>query len=154
MYDTSVQVEDEHVLSNVDEIDNCLSLISYNNEYNGESVDTNFYKLKRIRQVGLDDDNKPILNRVTIKAYGSGQRGTYIVNAVTGYTSNCKVGTKDEYLFYRVSISTGEGRNRQPIYLYYDSPEQYEEHYMTKADPYIKDAWNRRYRTYLNQLKE
>lgn len=140
---------------NIDnDFDNFSSIISYkNNDVVNELINSNLYKLKRIRQTGINDEGEPIFQRVTIKAYASGLTGTFIINAVTGFTSNCKVGSKDEYLFYRVSISTGEGRNSQPIYLYYDSPEQYEEHYLTNADPLIKEQWNKRYKAYLNELK-
>jgi hypothetical protein len=117
------------------------------------SITSNLYKLKRTRQVGMDEENMPIFKKVVIKAYGSGETGTNIINAVTGYTSKCKVGSRDERLFYSVAICTGEGRHRQPISLFYDSPEQYEEHYMTIVDDERKELWHKKYKAYLNELK-
>jgi hypothetical protein len=113
-----------------------------------------YYKLKRIRQTAFDKYNQPVYSTVTIKAYPSGQTGNNIINAVSGYTSRCKVGSNDEKLFYTVAICTGEGRNREPISLYYDSPEQYEEHFITSVDDDTKEQWNRRYKSYVKQLSK
>jgi hypothetical protein len=113
-----------------------------------------YYKLKRVRQTDTDKYNKPVYSNVTIKAYPSGQTGTCIVNAVSGYTSRCKVGSNDEKLFYTVAICTGEGRNREPISLYYDSPQQYEEHFLTSLDNDIKEQWTRKNKRYIKQLRQ
>jgi hypothetical protein len=147
MYDKLEQLDEEQFAN---EIDNS-SIISYNNLYDNLAT-TNLYKLKRVRQVGVNEDNIPIKKNVVIKAYASGNTGTFIVNAVSGYTSKCKVGSSDEKLFYSVAICTGEGRNSQPINLYYDSPEQYEEHYMTTVHPDVKYRWHQKHKCYLSLL--
>jgi hypothetical protein len=135
------------------ELDNhSLSSLELHDLY-GCDIVTNFYKLKRRRHIGNDDDGRPIHKKVNIKVYSSGERGSFIVNAETGYTSRCRVGSLDEKLFYSVHVSTGEGRNRQPISLYYDSPEQYESHYMTIVEPNIKQQWKQKNRQYLHKLQ-
>lgn len=69
-----------------------------------------------------------------------------IKNAVSGsYQTTSenrvlRVGTRDEDLFFSVILATGELGQDAPT-LFYDNPEQYERHFMTKLSPEIKDAW-------------
>ena len=89
--------------------------------------------------------------RITIKNYGSGCQGTRIINAVTGSKYDIKVGTAEENLFFKVTDSTGFNGRNEPLILYYDSPEQYENHYFTSVPPDTKQQW--RQRTLLLQHK-
>jgi hypothetical protein len=62
-----------------------------------------------------------------------------------------RVGTKDEDLFFSVILATGElGQN--PPTLFYDNPEQYENHFFTKVPQKLKDAWNVKKNAALFQL--
>ncbi len=82
---------------------------------------------------------------VTIDMYGSGDTGSPIRNAVTGLPTNYLVGSKEEDLFYKVSICTGIDRDNGPIHLYYDSPSQYENHQFTYVNDDVKEWWSERY---------
>ena len=82
--------------------------------------------------------------RITIKNYGSGCQGTYIINAVTGNKYNVKVGSAEENIFFKVTDSTGFNGRNEPLILYYDSPEQYENHYFTNVAPDTKQKWIQR----------
>jgi hypothetical protein len=82
--------------------------------------------------------------RITIKNYGSGCQGTHIINAVTGNKYNIKVGSAEENIFFKVTDSTGFNGRNEPLMLYYDSPEQYENHYFTNVSPDTKQHWLQR----------
>lgn len=78
----------------------------------------------------------------TIEKYGSGQVGSTIRNAVTGEIRvNFLVGSVDEDLFFKVSDTYGRNGRREPLMLFYDSPEEYEKHTFTLLDQRIKDSW-------------
>jgi len=82
--------------------------------------------------------------RITIKNYGSGSQGSRIINAVTGTKYNIKVGSAEENLFFKVTDSTGVNGRNEPLILYYDSPEQYENHYFTNVSSDTKQQWIQR----------
>lgn len=82
--------------------------------------------------------------RITIKNFGSGGQGTSIINAVTGNKYNIKVGSAEENLFFKVTDSTGFNGRNEPLMLYYDSPEQYENHYFTNVSQEAKKQWIQR----------
>ena len=74
--------------------------------------------------------------KITIENYGSGIR-----NAVTGVRYNFIVGTAEQDLFFKVIDSTGRNGRREPLMLYYDSPEQYENHHFTTISQEVKQQW-------------
>lgn len=82
---------------------------------------------------------------VTIEMYGSGDTGSQIRNAVTGLPTNYLVGSKEEDLFYKVSICTGVDKENGPIHLFYDSPAQYENHQFTTVSEDVKEWWSERF---------
>ena len=82
--------------------------------------------------------------RITIKNYGSGCQGTRIINAVTGTKYNIKVGSAEENIFFKVTDSSGINGRNEPLMLYYDSPEQYENHYFTNISQDAKQQWIQR----------
>ena len=72
---------------------------------------------------------------------------TRIRNAVTGnrYRDDHPklkylVGSRQEDLFFKVTISNGENGNN-PIHLYYDNPEQFEKHMFVTVNSDIKEKW-------------
>jgi hypothetical protein len=76
-----------------------------------------------------------------IEVFSSGIQGTTIKNAISGsYYYGDKVGSKDEDLYFKVSISTGDF-GRDTVALFYDSPEQYERHMYTTVDSEDKKRW-------------
>lgn len=82
---------------------------------------------------------------VTINMHGSGDSGTFIRNAVTGAVTNYVVGSKDQDLFYKVSMCTGLDREHKPVHLFYDSPTQYENHQFTIVSDEVKELWSERF---------
>ena len=81
-------------------------------------------------------------NLITIENYGSGSHGTWIRNAVTSSKYNIKVGSKDEDILFKVSDTS---RNRKdPLLLYYDTPEQFENHHLTRVSQQVKSNWNKK----------
>lgn len=83
--------------------------------------------------------------RVNIELYGSGSTGNRIRNAVTGVKYNFMVGSSYEDLFFKVTDSTGRSGRRDPLILYYDSPEQYENHQFTNISTEIKQKWHKKF---------
>ena len=77
-----------------------------------------------------------------VDCYTSGDLGKRIRNAETGQYYKYKVGSKDEDLFFKISLATGELKTRNGSnVLFYDSPEQYEKHLMVEVDEEIKERW-------------
>ena len=76
--------------------------------------------------------------------------GVTIRNALTGVYQNYKVGRREQDLFYKVIMATGEGRDgklsQEPNQLFYDYPEQYERHWAISVSPEAKSAWYERMR--------
>lgn len=80
---------------------------------------------------------------VTVDSYGSGQQGSRIRNAVTGYRYPYFVGSSDEALLFKVSDATGRYKRKERLALYYDSPEQFENHHFITLGQHVKDKWYR-----------
>jgi hypothetical protein len=91
---------------------------------------------------------------VMVECYGSGQQDSCLRNAVTGlqYTESnglpctIKVGSSQQDLLFKVVDSTAFRGRKEPLVLYYDSPEQYENHFygLRKVDEATKKWWNQR----------
>ncbi len=84
-------------------------------------------------------------NRITIENYGSGSHGTLIRNAVTGARYNIIVGSNEEDILFKVIEASGRNGRRDPLMLYYDSPEQYENHHFTTVSVNVKQKWYNRF---------
>jgi len=70
--------------------------------------------------------------------------GTAIRNAVTGVRfPQFPVGSKCEYLFFKVAVATGLA-GRDGAMLFYDTPEQYERHMKTDLNQSEKQHWHSR----------
>ena len=81
--------------------------------------------------------------RSRIDCYTSGDAGSPIRNAEIGNYYKCKVGSKEENLFFKVSLSTGELKTKNGSnILFYDSPEQYEKHLDQEVSQTIKQTWH------------
>jgi hypothetical protein len=69
-----------------------------------------------------------------------------IRNASTGiYETGYRVGTRDEYLFFKVCNSSGDRESREPHILFYQNPEEWERHFKCVCDQEIKEQWQSRY---------
>ena len=82
--------------------------------------------------------------RLTIENYGSRGQGTKIRNAVTGEKYTILLGSADEDLLFKVIESTGRYGRKEPLMLYYDSPEQYENYHFVTVSTDIKQKWFQR----------
>ena len=80
-------------------------------------------------------------DRISIENFGSGQIGTRIRNAVTGQKYPYFVGSKDEDLLFKVTDASGRNARKYSLTLYYDTPEQYENHHFITVNKYIKERW-------------
>jgi hypothetical protein len=78
---------------------------------------------------------------VTIEDYGSGQTGSNIRNAVTSQRYPYLIGSVNEDLFFRVVEATGLNGRNEPLRLYYDTPEQYENHHFVTVNQNVKEQW-------------
>ena len=67
-----------------------------------------------------------------------------IRDPVYGTYSTDKVGTKAEYNYFKVRMPDIPTEDRNPLTLYYDSPEGYEKHQHTRVSTDIKNAWHDR----------
>lgn len=72
--------------------------------------------------------------------------GRPIRDAIYGaYMNEDLVGSNDESLYFKV-IFAGNGCNQQVDHLFYDNPEQFENHMSTKVEQKIKEKWSNIYR--------
>ena len=100
---------------------------------------------------GVDKNHRKIARKVNGKKTEIGifctsnTPGTIIRDAIQG--SICKpfrVGCKDEDLFFKVKISTGEvGTDSETFF--FDSPEQYERHLQEMISQPIKEKWTEKF---------
>ena len=73
--------------------------------------------------------------------WGSGESGTNIRDAKTGFITHFIVGNPaDEANFFKVCDSRGKF-GPDPVFLYYDSPESYETHFGLQLNSDIKKKW-------------
>lgn len=79
--------------------------------------------------------------RILVENYGSGPAGSFIRNAATGLRYDIRVGTIDEGILFKVTNSSGFNKRKEPLILYYDSPEEYEKHYFTHVSDDVKEKW-------------
>jgi hypothetical protein len=67
--------------------------------------------------------------------------GAKIRNAITGIYEDFRVGKKEEDLFFKVGTSAKVGNACESHLLFYDSPQQYEQHFGTMLSETIKNKW-------------
>jgi hypothetical protein len=81
---------------------------------------------------------------VKISYYGSGISGTRIRDAITGVHSKFIVGRyADESNFFKVVVATGQHPGG-PVHLFYNTPEEYENHQFVDLDATTKEKWYNR----------
>lgn len=99
------------------------------------TADPHFHRVKRIHNG----------QKVEIGLYStSNTPGVSIRNAVTGTKcSNHRVGSMDEYQYFKVKLATGE-LGREGYSLFFDSPEQYERHMLSTLSTDVKHSWSTR----------
>jgi len=105
-----------------------------------KALDKGYCKLKRPSVLG-NSFSAP----VGIEIYSSDGIGTRIRGAITGVKYNqFRVGTSDEYLFFKVNMATGEKALRGNSVFFFDDPEQYERHMKCLLSTQTKTIWSER----------
>lgn len=85
------------------------------------------------------------IKRTKIDIYTTGDFGSSIRDATSGIFYPYKAGTLDEYLFFKVGLSTGECNSKNgSTALFYLSPEQYEKHLQGVVTNEAKREWKER----------
>ena len=148
-----------------DNVDNVFEPVD-NQEYENTNYDNNYDDYD-----DYDDNNstsvvsnKSNSNRKTYKKYSKSNRvetkirsnsgpgsefnyfmqdrqGRNIINALTGFIYPFKVGSKEEKQFWRVMIPYYKDGSWEGVKLFYDSPEQFENHKGITLDNYVKQKW-------------
>jgi hypothetical protein len=96
---------------------------------------------------------KPKNKRIHI--YTSGTAGSRIRDAEIGDYYPNKVGSKDEDLFFKVILATGECRSANgSSTLFYTSPQHYMNHLNYNVDPETISRWEVKRNTRLAELKQ
>lgn len=70
--------------------------------------------------------------------------GKKIRSAIGGSYNNYKIGTADEYVFFKVGLCTGECKGESNT-LFFDTPEQYERLFNINLSNSIKQEWYNRF---------
>lgn len=104
-----------------------------------KNFDKNYEKYKIPFNVVWKDGK--VHKTLTIEKYGSGQQGVRIRNAVTGMSYPHLVGSSAEDLYFKVIDSTARHGRNYPLILFYDTPEQYENHQFTTVLSATKERW-------------
>ena len=126
--------QDEH-LENADD----YSLDSNNRHKINDLVkDKRKHKIKRVNHEG---------RLKTIEVFGSGPQECTIRNAVSGFRyEGHKVGSNEEHLYFKVKMATFEfGQGVEGPTLFYDDPEQYENHLFETVSQDIKEKWHKKF---------
>jgi hypothetical protein len=119
--------------SNVSNSDDDMSFTSNRQKVNKFMAETEKDDLRFSVQRWVPTAGKP--KKVITFLFGSSSQGTTIRNAMTGqkYYGH-KVGSRNEDLYFKALHCTGEFGRRDPVVLFYESPEQFERHMTTAYD--------------------
>jgi hypothetical protein len=127
--------------------------VSYCNDFDGS--EHNNYMDKMIENAKRMDKGYNVIYRTEteisknkkykkkrIEIYTSSGTGNHIRNPETGDYSNYLVGSKDEDLFFKVMLATGECRSKNGSNtLFYDTPRDYATHLKCSVDPQMVAVW-------------
>ena len=92
--------------------------------------------------------------RTKIEFYTSGDIGCNIRDAETGVYYKNLVGSKDEDLFFKVSLATGECNSKNgSTTFFYISPTHYMSHMNCQVSPEIIQNWESKRNARLNEVK-
>ena len=93
-----------------------------------------------LKWVTKDNDG----NKATVHLYGTKTSclGSKIRHAITNLQTEYNVGSKYEYQFFKVTFALGYDNRKEPLTLFFDSPEQYERHCFVTLNQQIKRDWH------------
>ena len=103
---------------------------------NIKSIDLGYGYIYRRRMTSTGKFKK-----TRIDCYTSGDSGTNIRNAETGNSYKYKVGSKEEDLFFKVTMATGEITNYRRTF-FFSTPMEYEKHLNQSLKDDIKKKWH------------
>lgn len=112
--------------------------------------------------VTIKQHNKKVGRR---RYFPSNKQNSFIVNAETGTTYPCRVGSHESRRLFKMVDTTGvcdssgyemdphdeAHPNRNPNHIYYDSPEQYMRHQRTTLEPHFLENFKKRKATFLEK---
>ena len=82
-------------------------------------------------------------DNIKIGCFKSSVQGTPIYNAVTGDKTPYYVGSRHEDLFF-INTECSGLFGKEGVRLYYDTPEQYENHIYEFVPVHIKEMWHKK----------
>jgi hypothetical protein len=126
---------------------------------NDDNGDKTFEKAKRmdkgynvIYRKAIRKDGRSYNKKIEI--YTSSGIGTRIRDAETGEYLQNLVGSKDEDLYFKVTLATGECKSANgSTTLFYNSPQHYANHLTCDVDPQIALRWEEKRNARLSELK-
>lgn len=128
------------------------------NDYDDEQLEMMYENVKRkdrgynviYRRVKRKDNT---FRNKKIEIYTSGGAGTFIRDAETGEFSRNKVGSKDEDLYFKVILATGECTSSNgSSTLFFQSPQHYCTHMKCDVDPILANNWEKKRDRRLSEL--
>ena len=91
------------------------------------------------RKITINDRNRV---KRDVEYYSTNYAPNTLIRCpITGARTRCRVGTRDEDLFYVVCNSMGYNGQKTPDHLYYDTPDQYERHWGTVLGADERQRW-------------
>ena len=111
---------------------------------------------KYVKELKMKWTDGKYYDKVSIELFGSGETGSKIRNAATGAKTPYLVGSSNEDLFFKIIDATGNKGRKDSLVLFYDSPEQYENHQFNLLNQAVKETWankNLEARKRLNMVK-
>jgi len=105
---------------------------------NEENESVNFVKLINPRKHIIKKKIHGVKTIITV--FETNFSNTFAMNAKTNVPYPVKFGSKEEDSLFSVILATGE-TGQTPLILFYDSPEQYENHFHIDLTPETKQRW-------------
>ena len=129
------------------------------NDYDDENVDQMYENVKRqdrgynvIYRNAFRKDGRSYSKKIEV--YTSSGTGKRIRDAETGEYLNYTVGSRDEELFFKVMLATGECKSVNGSYaLFYTSPQHYGNHHQCKIDEKLVSDWEEKRNARLIEIK-
>ena len=107
--------------------------------YKAKIADKTYDKCRRTITIALPN-KKEYTKKVVIERFGSKGQGSRIRDAISGIFYTHIIGSKDEDLYFKVHEMNAHNR-KEPLVLFYSSPEEYEDHNFTKIGEIVKEKW-------------
>jgi len=112
------------------------------------------HKIYKTYNVVNNLTNKIIRKTKKINIYSTRNTpGARIRDPIHGTFSNDKVGSKDEYYYFKVRLASLISNTNDPVTLFYDSPESYERHQLMRVNMDIKNKWHIRHNAHTGYVR-